>query len=237
VIRTADLGLVAADPTVVQAQATAMVEELGGYVVSSDLARSTRPGPNGDLPNDPETELTVNMVLRVPAEHFTDALARIRALGAHTVQDRVSSEDVSEEFIDLKARIVAQKALEAQLLDILKQVKSVKDALEVNTQLAEVRAAIEKLEGRRQFLESQTSFSTIKLAIDQREPLVVAGDFTFGRTVSHAGADVLNISAAIVHGVIRMLGVLVPIFALLVLPGALLGRALYRRVRRQPARA
>jgi Domain of unknown function (DUF4349) len=229
VIRTADLGLVCSEPTDAEKRATAIAEELGGYVVSSDLTRSNDADGDG--------ELSVSMVLRVPADRFTVALGRLRSLSSRALQDRVSSDDVTEEFIDLKARIVSQKALEVQFLEILKQSRSVKDALEVHTQLAEVRTTIEKLEGRKQFLESQTSLSTIKISIVQSAPLVSAGRFGFGESFKRAGADVVNVSAAIVHGVIRVLGVVVPIFALILLPGALLGRALFRRLRRQPARA
>lgn len=61
--------------------------------------------------------------------------------------------------------------------------------------------------------------------------------FGFGDSAKRAGADLVNVSATIVHGAIRFLGVAVPIFALILLPGALLARALFRRLRRQPVRA
>jgi hypothetical protein len=233
VIRTADLGLVASDPADAEKRATAIVEELGGYVVSSEVSGSTDPEEDSKTPR----ELSVSMVLRVPAGRFTVALGKLHELGSRALFDRVSSDDVSEEFIDLDARIVAQKALEAQFLEILKQAKSVKDALEVHAQLAEVRTTIEKLQGRRQFLENETALSTIKLSFVKSAPLVTAGRFGFGDTFKRAGADLLNVSATIVHGAIRALGVLLPIVLMIFLPGVLLGRALYRRMRRQPARA
>jgi hypothetical protein len=233
VIHTADLGLVASDPNDAERKATAIAEELGGYVVSSEVSGSTA----YDDENRTGQEMSVSMVLRVPAGRFTVALDKIRELGSRILLDRVGSDDVTEEFIDLNARIVSQKALEAQFLEILKQSKSVKDALEVHTHLAEVRTAIEKLEGRKQFLETQTALSTIKLSIVKSAPLVTAGRFGFGDSFKRAGADLLNVSAAIVHGTIRALGVMVPIVLMIFLPGALLGRALYRRLRRQPARA
>jgi hypothetical protein len=233
VIRTADLGLVASDPTDAEKRATAIAEEAGGYVVSSEVSGSTE----ADDEAKTHREFSVSMVLRVPAGRFTVALGKLRELGSRAVFDRVSSDDVTEEFIDLNARIVAQKALEAQFLEILKQAKSVKDALEVHAQLAEVRTTIEKLQGRKQFLENETALSTIKLSIVKSAPLVTAGRFGFGDTFKRAGADLLNVSAAIVHGAIRALGVLLPVVLMIFLPGALLWRALYRRMRRQPARA
>ena len=64
--------------------------------------------------------------------------------------------------------------------------------------------------------------------------MVRAGRFAFGESFARAGADLLNVSAAILHGSIRVFGVLVP-FCLVVGPGTLLLRALLRRMRRAPA--
>jgi hypothetical protein len=150
---------------------------------------------------------------------------------------RVRSDDVTEEFIDLKARLVAERGLETQFLEILKQARSVKDALEVHAQLADVRTTIEKLEGRQRYLENRTSISTIELDIVRGAPLVRASRFAFGASVERAGADLLNVSAAILHGGIRMVGVMAPIFVLVVLPASLLVRAVFRRRRRRLASA
>ena len=100
-----------------------------------------------------------------------------------------------------------------------------KDALEVNAALAEVRTTIEKLEGRQRFLEKRVSTSTIELSVAESAPLVSASRFAFGPSLTRAAADLLNVSAAILHGSIRTLGVLVLILALVVVPGALMLRA------------
>lgn len=228
-VRGADLGIAARDVAEAEQRAAAVMEELGGYVASSD-----RSVPAAD---DELGEPAVNMVLRVPSDRFTVAIGRLEELGSRVLEKRVHSDDVTEEFIDLKARLVAQRALETQFLEILRQARSVKDALEVNVQLADVRTNIEKLEGRQRFLENQTSISTIKLGITHGAPLVRAGRFAFGDSIERAGADLLNVSAAIVHGGIRLMGVMTPIFVLVVAPALLVLRALFRRRRRQLAGA
>jgi hypothetical protein len=224
IVRTAGLSILAADPSDAERRAMTIVEELGGYVASSDHADSNDA--------DDATE-AVSMVLRVPSERFSVALPKLRAVGSRSLREHVSSEDVTEEFIDVNARTVSQKALEGQFLEILKQSKTVKDALEVNTRLAEVRETIEKLEGRMQFLERQTSLSTIKLGIVHRAPLVSASRFGFVESLKQAGSDVLNVSATIVHAVIRILGFVVPIFILLVLPALVFVRSALRSRRRR----
>jgi hypothetical protein len=226
VIRTADIGIDTDDVIDAERRASAIAEEQGGYVASSD--RSSRA-------SDGEPGIIVNMVLRIPSDHFMASIDRLEKLASRVLEQRVSSDDVTEEFIDVKARVVAQRTLEAQFLEILKQARSVKDALEVNTQLAEVRTTIERLQGRQRYLENQTSISTIELAITHGVPLVSAGRFAFAESIERAGADLLNVSAAIVHGGIRVLGVLAPILALVVLPGLAAVRALMRRRRRADA--
>jgi hypothetical protein len=233
IVRSAQLSVLAADPSDAERKATTIADELGGYVASSDHAQS-REAQSGEA--DDATE-AVSMVLRVPSERFSLALSKLRAVGSRILREHASSDDVTEEFIDVNARAVSQKALEGQFLEILKQSKTVKDALDVNARLADVRETIEKLEGRRQFLERQTSLSTIKLGIVHRVPLVSASRFGFVDTFKRAGSDVLNVSAAIVHGVIRTLGFLAPIVILIVLPAIVVVRAGVRRRSRRLSRA
>ena len=90
-------------------------------------------------------------------------IERLRRRRGRIIDERITSEDVTAEFIDTSARLVAQKALEAQYLELLKQVKSVKDALEVQAQLAAVRTEVEKLVGRRRFLNDQSALSTMAM--------------------------------------------------------------------------
>jgi hypothetical protein len=65
---------------------------------------------------------------------------------------KTTGQDVTEEYIDLEARLRSKKALEAQFLEIMKQAHKISDALEVQSQIADVRADIERIEGRRRFL-------------------------------------------------------------------------------------
>jgi hypothetical protein len=224
ITRTADLDLEADDPRAAQNAARNIAEGLGGYVATSDVARDGR--------GEEDADLALRMVVRVPSEHFAAALERLKSLAAHVAGERVNAEDVTEEFIDLNARIGSEKALEAQFVEILKQARSVKDALEVHTQLAQVRTDIDKLEGRKQFLENQTSLSTIRVSVTRRAPVLRAGWFGVGVTLKRAFGDAATTTAAIVHGTIRILGFAAPIFAFLILPVGWVSAVVVRRARR-----
>jgi hypothetical protein len=226
IVRNADLGIVADDPGEAERSATGIALDLGGHVARSD--RSEVESFHG---NHART-LVVGMELKIPSERFALAVERLAKLGSRITEQRVYTNDVTDAFMDVEARLVAERALEAQFLQILKQAHSVKDALEVSRSLADVRASIEKLEGQRRLLESQTSMSTIKLSIVREAPPPKVGRFAFADSVARAAGDFLDVSAAIVHGSIRALGAAAPVALFVVLPFALVARALVRRRRK-----
>ncbi len=65
--------------------------------------------------------MDVSLVLRVPATQFNSALEQIRATATRVIMEKTTGQDVTEEFIDLEARIKTQKALELQFLEIMRQ--------------------------------------------------------------------------------------------------------------------
>jgi Flp pilus assembly protein TadB len=172
------------------------------------------------------------LTIRIPATQFDAALSEIRGTASRVVQEKVTGQDVTEEFIDLEAGLRTKKALEAQFLEILKQAKTVDDALSVQTQIAEVRGEIEKLEGRRKFLENQTSLSTVTISIRTPE-VFAAGSTGFFSEVWRAVSDGVNAALAIILGLIRVALALLPLLILFGLPLYFLVRYLRRKTRRE----
>ena len=110
-------------------------------------------------------------------------------MGGRILHEKSSGQDVTEEYIDLEARIRTKKALEAQFLEIMKQARKISDAMEVQTQLAEVRTEIERLEGRRRFLENQSALSTINITLHTPTPVVAAATRGFVYDLKAAFGD------------------------------------------------
>jgi hypothetical protein len=224
IIRNAELYLEIRDPAEGQRKITSIAESLGGFVVTSESKQSDTQDPT-------KKELEVNLVVRIPALQYNSALEQIRAVSNRVIQEKTSGQDVTEDFIDLEARIKTQKALEVQFLEIMKQANKVGDALEIQRQIAEVRTEIEKLEGRKRFLENRASLSTI--TVNLRTPAVIAVNTTgFGRNVKIAFSDSFAIATEIVLFLIRFVMVMVPVVLLIILPGALLARYLFRLAQR-----
>ena len=205
IIRNAELNLEADDPEDAQRKITAVAELKGGFVVESQQSTSDMKVNSRDI---------VGMTVRVPAERFSETLADIRNISSRVVTETVKGQDVTEEFIDIEAQIKAKKALEAQFMEIMKRANTVGDALSVQSQLADVRGEIERVEGRKRFLENQSSLSTIKIRL-QTAKVFAAATVSFGDRLSQsfmAGADV---AVGFVLGLVTVVVAILP-FALFI---------------------
>ena len=223
IIRNGELTLETESPTDGLRKITAAAESHGGFVVTSEFKQN--PVAAGAKPSQ-----SVTVVARVPASQFASALDQIRNAGERVIQEKISGQDVSEEYLDVEARLRNKKALEGQFLEIMKQARKVEDALDVQSQLADVRTEIERLEGRRRFLENQAALSTITTTLQMPQPIIAATTSGFGNTITRAFGDAVDTAASIVLFVIQAVIVLVPITVFFGLPGWVVWRALRRRV-------
>jgi len=224
IIRNAALTVEVTSPGDTEHKIVSIAESHQGFVVTSEATQ--RASEDRTKP-----EMTVTLSVRVPAAQFNQVMDEIRAVGARVIQEKVTGQDVTEEFMDLEARIKNQKALELQFLEIMKRAGKVDDALSVQRELAEVRTEIEKLEGRRRFLENQSSLSTINVTLQPPTQIVNATGFSY--SVRSAFSDGVDVAADIVLFLIRAIIALLPVMVLIVLPLALLVKLGLRVVRRR----
>lgn len=172
--------------------ATSSAEKYGGFVVSTSVT-------------DDEDNPTGSIVVRVPATRFGDALADLESLGK-VASESVSGDDVSQEFIDLQARLRNYTAQETVLLRLMERAQSVTDTIRVQNELQRVQLEIERLRGRITYLEDQTAMSTIELRVAE-EGAVGAPPGEFEKAWQRAKDGLV----AVVAGLIASLGVIVPI--------------------------
>ena len=132
-------------------QVRTVAETLGGFV--------------GQLSLFGEAEAQqATITIRVPQDQFFTALDRLEALGKVLSKD-IGSQDVSEQFIDLEARLKSLQQEEARLLDLLGVAESVSDILAIESELARVRAGIESIQGTLNFLQRRVDLSTITVSL------------------------------------------------------------------------
>ena len=190
----------------------AVAEEAGGFVLSGQ----TRGDEAGAL------------VLRIPAERFDAAFVAIRALG-DPVASNLKGEDVTAEYVDLRARLRIEQAQRTFLLGLLGEADTIPESLTVSRQLDDVQLEIERLQGQLRFLEDQVDESTLKVDISEKDAESSAaqtdGDVanpSLGEAFERAVQGFLNVVATTLIG----LGYLLPIAAL----GAI-GYAVFRLAR------
>ena len=219
IIRNAELNLESENPEDAQRRITALAELRGGFVVESQQSGSEVQSTMRDI---------VTMTVRVPADKFADTLADIRNVSTRVVLETVKGQDVTEEFIDIEAQLRAKKALEQQFMEIMKRANTVDDALTVQSQLSGVRGEIERIEGRKRFLENQSSMSTIKVRL--QTPKVFAASSTgFGDRLYDSFAAGSEVAIGFVLGVITFAVAALPFVILIGLPVFVIVRYGWRR--------
>ena len=109
-----------------------------------------------------------NLVLRVDATAFDQAMADILAEGLHVNRQTVEAKDVTEEFVDIEIRLQTKKDVRDRYIDILRnKAKTVEEVLLAEEQIRKIQEEIESAEGRLKYLRSQTSMSTIYVDLYQ----------------------------------------------------------------------
>jgi len=225
IIRNAEITMEVTSTTDTQHKVTSIAEANGGFVVTSEAKQRENVDPA-------QRTLDIKLVVRVPSTRFGVTFDEIKKLASNMPQENVSGQDVTEEFIDLEARIKTQKALELQFIEIMRQANKVADALEVQRQIADVRTDIEKLEGRKRFLENRASLSTITVNIQTPKPAIAVTVPGFGQNLRDAVSDSVGIASELVLFFTRFVILMIPILIFVVLPSGLIARYLVRRAKR-----
>jgi hypothetical protein len=125
--------------------------------------------------NNFDNRLQNNQEIRVPATHFDKLMEALEGLASTVEQKNINVEDVTEEFIDIEARLKTKRNLEQRYRELLSRAKNVTEILAIESQIGTIRSDIESMEGRMNFLKNQVSLSTIKISYYE----VIGGDFGF----------------------------------------------------------
>jgi hypothetical protein len=217
IIKSADLSLQVENVREAEAAVSAQVAALGGYVVRVEMSGT-------------DERMTAHMTFRVPAERFDETLTGVQGLAKKVLSRTVSGDDVTEEFVDLRARLGNLEATRDRLRNLLEQAVEVEDALEVNRALTEVQGQIELLQGRMEYLQQSAALSTITVYLS---PVPVTPIVTQGSWQPLAVArDALRSLVELGQGVVNLAIVLL-VWTPVWLPLLLLGWWGWRRLRRQ----
>jgi hypothetical protein len=227
IIRNASLSLVVPDTEEAVGEINALVDELGGFVVESNVYQY-------------QEGLQASMTLRIPAESLDAALDRIRGLATEVRRENISGQDVTDEYVDLTSRLRHLEATEARLLEFLEEAEDTEAALAVYAQLREVQGEIEQVKGRTQYLEQSAALATVSLDIipdELAQPIEVGGWRPQG-TLRNAVQSLVRALQFLVDAGIVIVVLIIPILIAIALPVAglfFLVRAIVRRRRARKA--
>ena len=111
------------------------------------------------------------MTVRVPAESLDAFVEAARALGTVKYQAE-DTEDVTEQHVDLTARLTNLQAEEVRLRGFFDAAKNVTDMLAVETELNRVRQEIESMQAQITYLERQAAMATVTIELTEKQPVV-----------------------------------------------------------------
>lgn len=174
VIKNATLSIVVPDPAVSMDAVAKLADEMGGWVVTSNLYKIT----TNEGIETPQASISI----RIPADRLTEALTRIKGQvedpNTDVRSENISGEDVTAQYTDLQSRKANLEQAEAALREIMASATKTEDVLNVFNQLTQVRGEIEVLKGQIKYYEESSSFSAINVELISQasiKPITVAG--------------------------------------------------------------
>ncbi|WP_410668342.1 DUF4349 domain-containing protein [Amycolatopsis sp. cmx-4-68] len=212
--RSARLELTATKVVDVVAQARGIAQGAGGY---------TGQESTGDD--------SATLSLAVPAERLDPVLDQLSHLGSSLVKRELNTQDVTEQVVDVEARLTTQRKSVERIRALLSQATSVSDITSIESELTSRESALESLEQQRNSLAGSVAMATVSMSIRSvAAPPPPGEDHSgfFGGLA--AGWDAFLVFGG---GLLTVLGAIAP-FLLIIAPlGAL---AWWLRRRRRPAR-
>lgn len=169
IIRTGQLAIVVVNTEETMAAITRLVNGSEGWIVSSNVYQYTYQS---------DEAAAGDMTVRIPAGQFEAIMNQIKALALEVSQESSSGQDVTEEYVDLTARLANLEATAERVRTFLDESQNVEEALAVNVELSRLEGEIESYKGRIQYLSQSAAFSTITIAITPdvlSQPIQVGG--------------------------------------------------------------
>ena len=233
VIENANMTIVVAEPGQAMSEITRMAEEMGGFVVRSNLYKTTTES-GIEVPQ-------ANITVRVPVERLDDALSAIRGLTENPEEDVRSEnrtgEDVTESYTDLQSRLRNSEETERQLREIQASATRTEDVLNVFNQISAIREQIEVLKGQIKYYEESAALSAIDVQLMAQEavdPLTIGGWKPEG-VARDAVQALINTVKFLANALIWIVLWLLPVGLIIGVPLYLIIRAVRRRRARRAA--
>lgn len=224
IIRNANVTIVVRNAVEVLSRVTALAESKGGYVSDTKQWKENE-------------QVRATAILRVPSAQLSAVLAAIRGLAVRVESENISSQDVSQEYVDLGAQLRNLQATEVELRELLKTIRlrtqKASEVMEIYREITSVRGDIERIQGRLQYLSQMTSLSTVTVEMvpDALAAPMVQPGWQPVAEAKAAARSLISALKALATAAIWFVLYVVPI-AVIFIVVALIVRALVLRLRR-----
>lgn len=203
IIFNANLSLTVEDLSKATDRIEQLLESNGGYIVEANTF-SEEESNHG------------SMTVRVPQNNFYPFLDEAETIGKGTPEKSISGSDVTEEFVDLEARLKAKEDVKSRLESFLEKAEKTEDLLAISNDLSRIQEEIEQLKGRMKYLNNQSDYSTVTISFEERKitvPSLREGDDS---TIAEAKQLFMKTANGILHFFSKTVVVLIGLSPVLV---------------------
>lgn len=160
-----------------------------------------------------------DITIRIPQNRFRSTIDDILTYGK-VLDERSTSEDVTEQYIDLKARLKNLEILEESLADLLNRTATIEEILKVEQELARIRGEIDSLQGQLNYLERNVTMSMIKVSLREPPSPFTPPGMDWGETFETAIRGLF----AVISGLIILIIAILPLIVIIGIPAYYLQR-------------
>lgn len=144
------------------------VKEIKAEKIKIDLLlKKYRAYFDSEIANSFENMTVLSLTIRIPSQNFEKFISEIEDGGNKIRKKEISTEDVTEEYIDLETRLQNKRKFMTRYQELLKSAKSIKEILEIQEKIRSLEEEIESATGRLKYLSNQVNYSTLQLSIEQ----------------------------------------------------------------------
>jgi hypothetical protein len=130
------------------------IKQYGGYIANEQQQNT-------------DYQLQSIISIKVPVSRFEDMVNSFGGEGIKVLELSISTEDVSDAYVDSKSRMEARKQVRARYIELLKDARKMSDVLSIQNEINSTQEEIEAAAGRMQLLQNQSAYSTINLTYFQ----------------------------------------------------------------------
>jgi len=211
IVYNGNMTLIVKDTDATAREVETLAKSLEGYVANANSFR------------DQDGIMIYNITMRVPAAQFDAARAALRGLAVRVDNESVNTDDVTDQYYDLDARLKTLRATEQQLLDLLKETRErggkVEDIMSIYRELVSVQSEIESLQGQLNRLDKIVALSTLTLNI-QPDSLATPLSTAWRplETLKNSFGALISVLRGLVDLFIYLIVVILPVLLILAIP-------------------